>query len=174
MRETKEKQIGERGYTYHVTQFGAKQGGRVLVRLLKMIGAAAGGALKGDDENAFSLEAIGRLLSNLAESVTEQDFDYLCDTFAAASQVSGGNFKGPVALTTEGLFDLHFAGAYKELGLWLVFAVEVNFGSFLPEGGIASLRQAASVPQGSADAGKPEQSPSRSRPISATTGPSGA
>lgn len=158
MRETKSKQIGSRGYTYHVTQFGAKEGGRVLVRLLKMVGAAAGGALSGDDESAFSLEAIGRLLSNLAESVTEDDFDYLCDTFAKATNVSGGDFKGPVSLTTDGLFDLHFAGAYAELGQWLMFAIEVNFGSFFPEGGIANLRGVASVHRASGEGSDPAAS----------------
>lgn len=159
MRETKTKTIGSRGFTYHVVQFGAKEGGRVLVRLLKMVGSAAGGALAGDDESAFTLEAIGRVISDLAESVSEADFDYLCDTFAKATSVSGGDFNGPVPLTTEGLFDIHFAGQYAEMASWLAFAIEANYGSFLPEGGLASLQAAASARRGSEpEASEPAES----------------
>jgi len=133
MRETKQKQIGDRGYTYHVTQFGARHGGRVLVRLLKILGGAAGEAMQSEGVQGFDPVLIGRLVANLAETAQEEDFDFLCDTFAKAGQVSGGQYPNPVPLSSDGLFDLHFAGAYKELGSFLLFAVEVNFGGFLEE-----------------------------------------
>jgi hypothetical protein len=139
MRETKQKQIGDRGHVYHVTQFGARHGGRVLVRLLKMIGGAAGEALKSEGE--FDMQAVGNVVANLAESVSENDFDFLCDTFAKTTSVE---IEGKtIPLTTEGIFDLHFAGAYVELGQWLLFAVEVNFGGFLDAGGIVRTAAAA-------------------------------
>jgi len=148
MRETKAKQIGDRGVTYHVTQFGARHGGRVLVRLLKMVGGAAGEALKSDGD--FDMQAVGNVVANLAESVSEDDFDYLCDTFSKTTAIEVDGKTMP--LTTEGLFDLHFAGAYLELGQWLLFAVEANFGSFLDAGGI--VRKAANdLPASASKAG---------------------
>lgn len=178
MRETKQKQIGARGYTYHVTQFGAREGGRVIVRLLKMLGGALGSAVKADDaENAvgFDVDAIGNVIANIAETVTEADFDFLVDTFAKCSSVSGGDYRAPAPLTTEGIFDLHFAGAYVELGEWLLFAIEVNFGSFLGESGLVRRASAATSarPVSAARAGS-EPSKSRSPNISATSGRSGA
>jgi hypothetical protein len=143
MRETKTKAIGDRGYSYNVTQFGARQGGRVLVRLLKIVGGAAGEAMKSGGES-FDMATIGKTVSSLASSVNESDFDWLCDTFAPTTSVVGGSFSNPVPLSTEGLFDLHFAGAYAELALWITFAIEVNFGSFLPAGGlVAQAKDAA-------------------------------
>ena len=172
MKEIKSKQVGDRGFTYHVTQFGAKQGGRVMVRLLKMVGAAAGGAMSGDGV-ALSVESIGALVTNLAESVSEADYDYLCDVFAKETKFEGGEL--PAAIPLSPAFDQHFAGQYKELGLWLLFAIEVNYDSFLPAGGIAKLRSEASAQaQDSAKANEPAASKSRSPNISATTGPSGA
>lgn len=161
MRETKKKKIGDREYTYHVTQFGAREGGRVLVRLLKMVGGAVGEAVKGEAEH-FDMTTVGKMIGNLADTVSEEDFDYLCDTFAKASEVSGGEYREPVLLTTDGVFDLHFAGAYVELGQWLLFAVEVNFGSFLGEGFVEKLKAAASVRQVSPVVTGGEVSPSKS------------
>jgi hypothetical protein len=141
MRETKEKQIGERGFVYHVTQFGAREGGRVLVRLLKMVGGAAGAAV--ESEQDFDMRTVGKIVSNLAESVSEEDFDTLVATFMKTTDVSGGAYKTRAPLATDGLFDLHFAGAYGELGQWLMFAIEVNFGSFLGESGLVQKAKAA-------------------------------
>lgn len=167
MRETKSKQVGGRGYTYHVTQFGAREGGRVLVRLLKMIGGAAGEAMANDTEG-FDMVVVGRMISNVAETVSEQDFDYLVDTFMKTTSVSGGTYGDrQVPLGTDGVFDLHFAGAYQELGQWLLFAIETNFGGFLGEGGL--VEAARNVRQGS-EANAPAKSVSRSPNTSATSG----
>ena len=171
MRETKQKQIGTRGHTYHVTQFGARHGGRVLVRLLKMIGGAAGEAMKGDADG-FDMRTVGGMVSNLAETVNEDDFDYLCDTFAKTTSIE---LDGKVvSLTTEGLFDLHFAGAYIELGQWLLFAVEVNFGGFLGEGGIVQRAKAVATAHQDSDGANAEPSQSTSPITSAVSGQSGA
>jgi hypothetical protein len=141
MRETKERAIGTRGYVYHVTQFGAREGGRVLVRLLKLVGGAAGEAVQSEDD--IDMGTIGKMIANLAESVSEADFDMLVDTFMKTTHVSGGDYRAPMPLAAEGVFDLHFAGAYAELGQWLLFAIEVNFGSFFGEAGIVRQAKAA-------------------------------
>jgi hypothetical protein len=156
MRETKHKTIGDRGNVYHVTQFGARHGGRVLVRLLKMIGGAAGEALK--SEGDFDMNVVGNVVANLAETVSENDFDYLCDTFAVATEVEINGKSVP--LSTEGVFDVHFAGAYIELGQWLLFAVEVNFGSFLGAGGILKRATDGARPASAAAANAASASPS--------------
>ena len=168
MIETKQKQIGARGYTYHVSQFGAKQGGRVLVRLLKMIGSAAGDAMGSSED--FDLSTIGRMVSNLAEVVSEADYDFLCDTFLQVTCVSGGNYN-EMPLSAEGVFDLHFAGEYQELGEWLLFGIEANYGGFLGEGGIVQrVKKQASDLQASTGASKAGRSRSISPNISETAG----
>ncbi len=175
MRETKRKQIGERGYTYHVAQFGARQGGRVLVRLLKMLGGAAGEAMQ-NDSDGFDMATIGRLVSGLASGLEEADYDWLVGTFIPATAVSGGTYQNKaIQLDTEGVFDLHFAGSYGEMGKWLLFAIEVNFGNFLGENGIIKKAQEAvtGLPDSPADNGV-GMSPSRSPNTSAMSGASGA
>lgn len=170
MRKTKEKQIGDRGYVYHVTQFGAREGGRIAIRLGKIFGGALGAAIKSDTERD-----VGDMIAKAFDAVTEQDFDALIDTFAKCSAVSGGDYKGQAPLTAEGLFDLHFAGAYGELVQWLIFAFEVNFGSFLGEAGIVPSGKAAASdrPVSAARAGT-APSKSRSPNTLETNGRSGA
>lgn len=153
MRETKQKTIGDRGHVYHVTQFGAREGGRVLVRLLKMAGGAIGEAMQGADD--LDLSVAGKVIANLAETVSEADYDYLVDTFAKTSAVDIDGKTIP--LHTEGVLDVHFAGSYVELGQWIAFAIEVNFGNFFGAAGIAKAKEAvsgrpASTPQEQAGA----------------------
>ena len=158
MRETKQKQIGERGHIYHVTQFGARHGGRVLVRLLKMAGGAIGEALQGADD--LDMSVAGKVIANLADTVSEGDYDYLIDTFAKVSAVE---IEGkPVPLHNEGVLDVHFAGAYVELGQWLAFAIEVNFGNFFDAAGIVKAKAASGRPA-SASVAQAEASPSISQ-----------
>lgn len=165
MRETKKKAIGDRGHVYHVTQFGARHGMRVAIRLAKMIGGAAGAALAADEEG-FDAKVVGAIIANLAETVSEADFDFLCDEFGKATSVSGGEYGDrTIALDADGLFDLHFAGQYVELGSWLVFAVEVNFGGFLA---VAAQAKGAAIdarpasPQAVAPNGSSSKSPNGS------------
>lgn len=134
MLKSETKQIGDRGYSYTVEQFGARQGGRVLIRLAKMLGKPIGDAVSAGNE--LDVQTIGRLLAGLSASVNEADYDYLCDVFLAKTHVSGGDYGARIVpLSTGGMFDLHFGGAYAELGEWILFAVEVNYGSFLAVAG---------------------------------------
>ena len=154
MRDTQIKQLGSRGYSYHVNQFGAREGGRIGIRLMKMIGGVVGTAVEGaslqagDDGQvevdimSIGMGTVGKMITNLATTVSEADYDYLCDVFTKTSAVSGGEYSEPMPLAAEGVFDLHFAGEYVELGQWLVFAIEVNFGRFFGEGGLIKKAQA--------------------------------
>jgi hypothetical protein len=112
MRETKEKTIGV--HTYRVTQLGALTGRKVFARMLKTLGplASSGGA------------DLSKAVGNL-----EEDFEYLCDTFAKTTSVSGGEF-GAKAPQLDTIFDAHFVGRYEDMIAWLVFALEANFGGF--------------------------------------------
>lgn len=125
-----ERKIGDN--TYVVTQFGAKEGRKVLFRLTKMLGPAMAGLVKG----GFSGAGVGIALQTFSESAQEADFDFLCESFAKATVV-----KQPVTSTAgseikialEKVFDTHFRGHYGNMLLWLAFAVEVNFSSFFGE-----------------------------------------
>lgn len=170
MIDTKQKQIGARGHVYHVQQFGARQGGRILVRLMKTVAGAAGAAM-GDAEE-FDLATIGRTVGNLAESASEEDFDFLCESFVKVTKVEGGPYPGPLPLF--GVFDDHFAGEYQELGEWLLFGIEANYGGFLGEGGlIQRAKQKAVELQASTAESKASVLPSTSPDISGKSGGSG-
>jgi len=124
--EVKSRVIGE--HTYRVEQFGAKKGGRILVRLAKMLGASIGGAIESGDK--VDATVIGKTLTSLTDQITEEDYDYLCDNFAAKTRVTGGQY-GSNEPKLADFFDSHFAGNYLELGEWLAFCLEANYGSFL-------------------------------------------
>jgi hypothetical protein len=129
MIKSEQKAIGDRGYTYTVRQFGAREGGRMLVFLGKLLGKPIGDAVSGG--KSLDLETAGRVISGLADAVSEQDFDHLVNSFAKHTDVTGGTYGAKsLPLHTEGVLDLHFAGAYGELLQWLAFAVEANYASF--------------------------------------------
>lgn len=122
------------GKEYSVTPLGAVTGRKVLTRLLKIVGPAIDKA------------SIGDLVANLQES----DIDYFCDLFAKSTRVTTGTDKNnmPVQplLSDNGLFDLHFAGNYGAMVLWLKFCLEVNFSSFFQSLG-SVLGSVASKPK---------------------------
>ena len=164
MIKTESKAIGERGFTYTVRQFGAKEGGRMLVFLGKLMGKPIGDAVSAGRE--LDLETVGRVIAGLADAVSEQDFDRLVDAFAKQTDVSGGQYTNAVPLNTEGVFDLHFAGAYAELGAWLMFAVEVNYSSFFSElagGKVSDLAAALRVSPAASEQESESQSPITSK-----------
>ena len=110
-----------------------------MVRLFKAVGPAASAAI--DSKGGLDSSSLSTIIGNLAESLSEEDFDYLCQAFASGSAVQNGSKL--VDLKEQGVFDLHFAGRYGELLQWLWFCIEANFGSFLGDLGI---ERAASAP----------------------------
>lgn len=173
MIKTENKAIGSRGYVYTVTQFGAREGGRMLVRLAKLLGKPIGEAMAG----GIDFKTAGNVVAQLAETLTEDEFDHLCTSFAGRSSVSGGSVEDQrfnygakqVPLRDSAIFDLHFAGDYVELFQWLAFALEVNYGGFLPV--IQQARSLAQDLRGSATEEK--ESLSTSQNISDQSGLSG-
>ncbi len=92
---------------YEVTLLPAKKGAKVLAKLPKLQGIVSGG-------------------------ISDEDLDFLCDTFAATTQVLQASAKGVMPL--KDVFDLHFSGKYSEMLQWVAFCVEVNFKDFFPAG----------------------------------------
>lgn len=121
--EKQSRQIGE--FSYEVTQFGAKLGNRVLLKVVKSVAplfmaAAAAGNLKDIDVNGIASAIAG---------VSEDDFEWLVEQFAGATDVQIGE-QTP---SLKKVLDVHFAGKYLEELEWLAFAIEVNYGPFFQD-----------------------------------------
>lgn len=120
--KTETKHIGQHSYT--VTQLDAVRGRKMATRIARILGPALDGISK--DAGA----ALGTALKNLSD----EDVDYVCETFAASSTVSGGEY-GSKQPSLESVFAVHFAGKYGEMLQWLAFCFKVNFESFLEGAG---------------------------------------
>jgi hypothetical protein len=143
--ETKEKEIN--GCTYSTLTLGAVQGKRVLVRLTKMAGPALASI---SDAQKDPSGALGKVL----ETLSEEDIDFLCTTFAARSSVTLPDGKQP---QLDKVFDSHFAGDYMSLVEWLAFCVMANYADFFS--GVMS-RMAEAAAKAKATTPKAEITPS--------------
>ncbi len=124
MRETVQKTIGDT--VYHITKLGTKDARRVGRRLARVFGVSA--------------EADGRMVEKFFEILTDEEFDFLCDTFAKTTMISPvdsplvpatGQPQQMWALTAK--IEDQFSGHLGLMMHWLKACVEVNFGNFLEE-----------------------------------------
>jgi hypothetical protein len=111
--ETIDREI--KGKTYRITKHGAKEGRKVLARLmarlgkpLTSVGSGAGGMASG--------------LAELVVGFTPAEVDYFCDVFAPRTMVDNARLSD--------VFDDHFSGEYDAMLEWLLACVEVNFETF--------------------------------------------
>jgi hypothetical protein len=118
MRETKSVTID--GFQYQIAQLGAKLGKKVLAHLMRVIGPA----FEASDP-----------VAKFASTFTDDEFDYLCDTFVATTQFSAEDSPDKVFLLKDH-FDSHFANRYGAMMKWLWACVDANFGTFLGELGL--------------------------------------
>lgn len=136
--ETKTKRIG--AHEYRVTVLDAISGRGLFVRLAKIAGPAF---LNFDGKN---LEAsFPKVFGAVASSLTEEDLTVFCDVLGRSTEVAGGDYSQRSPNLAD-VFALHFAGKYPEMLQWLIFALEVNFGSFFghaPGSGAAAAVQVA-------------------------------
>jgi hypothetical protein len=130
MREVKSKQIND--CSYEVTQLGAIKGRSLLTRLARILGAGGGDMAK----------SLGM--------ITEEDMSYICDSFSEVTVVKQPDGKAPYL---KNIFDMHFAGKYDEMIQWLMFCLEINFGSFLD---VKSIGDKAQAVQGSSESSSPK------------------
>ena len=108
------------GTTYKIQKLGAKVGKRVLARMIRLVGPAI------EAENT---------LEKLCSALTDEQLDFFCDTFAAATRLSPED-KPEVELRLTDVFDDHFAGRYGAMMKWLKASVETNYANFFDELGL--------------------------------------
>lgn len=144
MIETKDKTIG--GVLYRVSQLGALTGRGVLVRLVKLVGGGLVGALVSGGLKGLDRGALATSLGKVVDGFSEEDLAYFCDLFSPLTQVITRDKAGKqLNQLLANTFDLHFAGKYREMGQWLLFALEVNFGSVFQGLAVAAPRDAEQV-----------------------------
>lgn len=135
---TEERRLGTTNYK--VTQLGASAGMQLLVRLTKVLGPSVGELTKtGGAANILDArgDAVAGAIAELAKNLTYEDLAHTCDVLGEFTEVGleGGKW---IRLNRDNR-ELHFAGNYGELMRWLVFALEVNFGSFFGASGLGAV-----------------------------------
>lgn len=115
------------GKTFRVTQLGALQGRKVFLRLIKILGPVLSAAQGAENPE----QATSALLGTIGDHVSEDDFEFLCDVFAASTEVLGDTPGKAVDL--KDVFDVVFIGNYKAMLEWLAFAVKLNYESFFTD-----------------------------------------
>jgi hypothetical protein len=135
------------GETYRVTQLGALEGRRLMVRFVKGLapmleqikldfsavgkGGKAGlvGSLLEAQVEKTILPAIGGFLEQLDEKL----FEELCDKFARLTEVRVDDQHGERWPDLNKVFDDHFAGRYGHMLRWFLRCLAINGGDFLPD-----------------------------------------
>ena len=139
MIETKKKTID--GAEYGVTQFPARRGLALKLKLIKLIGPAlaeAAGALSGNSGTGSFQDTemdpwfIGKAVSSLVEGLGEDTGELILDLLSMTRK-NGKELTGEV-------FDQEFAGDYLTLYKVLAFVIQVN--GFFGKGGIGTLTAA--------------------------------
>lgn len=127
------------GHSYRLHQLGAKDGRHMLVRLTKVLGPSLG-RLADADRSRLS-ESIAQAIYELSVHMTEEDLDWVCETFGKRTELEleGGALK---VLDLE-LQELHFAGRYGAMVKWLGACLEVNFQDFFDT--VASAGESAGL-----------------------------
>lgn len=140
MKQTKTITIGPD--TYEITQLGA----RLALDLWLDVAKALAPVLKGADPQAVAQLAATNpvagleIILELVESLPKDLVNDLRSEFAKSTKIkapfdfSGGK-ESPMVTMTDELFDGHFAGRMKAMGLWFAECLKVNFADFLDEGG---------------------------------------
>lgn len=140
--EYREKRIGS--HVYRVTQHGTKSGLRMLVRVTKIAGPGVGSFIGGLGRDASGFDVAvangaAEALHDLAARLNEAETVGIVEEFARQTVLVLADDLQP---SLADVLDDHFAGHYDHLLQWLVFCLEVNFGSFFAAGsGDSSLRK---------------------------------
>lgn len=132
--ETKSKVIGD--HEYSVTTLGALEGRKIYVQLMKTVAPGLKNAGSGKID-------MGSIVANILSELDPSFIASVSDSFAKVTSVNLGE-KSP---SLSSIFDLHFAGKYKEFTEWFMFCIEVNFGSFLDVLGALQNAPSTSIPK---------------------------
>jgi hypothetical protein len=118
------------GHVYQITQLGARDARKMLVRITKLLGPSAGRLTSGYFSGG--LDQIASAVFELSNSVSDEDFDYFCETFGQCTKVDMGStnpsplLQGVKPLTTQ-TQDIWFGGSIDTLLKWIAACLEVNF-----------------------------------------------
>lgn len=129
------------GYQYRVRQFGATEGMQVLTSLTKILAPSAAHFVPGlgqDTEMSVDLlmssnistDVLSSAVERLAVNLTSESVADVVSRLATHTDIFGPGF-GDQGAPLDTHYDDHFAGRYKALFSWILFALKVNFGSFL-------------------------------------------
>lgn len=133
------------GYQYVVRQLGARTGRKIADELFRaLLPALIELAASGDDKKGVKLESIIEGLTAASarnaieialKALPPARVDALIDTLAGLTDIysPGSDEFGDSGAPLSRQFDDHFAGRYKAMYQWLVFALKVNFADFFTE-----------------------------------------
>lgn len=137
--------IGE--FTYMVRQHGYREGRALLPIVLRAIGPTLGTLLEGmGKDGKVGLEAnldLSAMLTEFSSSLSEQDLEHITTKLAERTWIVGAakhkyvcdpNGNAHLPLVEEE----HWPSRYGDWTRWLVFALRVNFSSFLAGTGSVS------------------------------------
>lgn len=173
MLESNSRQIGSRGFTYHVTQMGSKRGLAVLTRSIKVLGPVFGQLVSGEIRKGLNGQptmvdgaSFARAMTELALRLNDADREFIQKEFGDFTQITPASEPDVRLPLTFAKQDLHFGGAYAEFFAWMAFCYEVNAGDFSE--GLPIVEAIKSAVQGAVSPGQ-----SQSGSPQASTGESG-
>jgi len=134
MIQTKEKLIDERSVS--VTQFPARKGLKIKLRLAKMIApgfASATGILSNGLDAEFDSKALSYAVSQLVDNIgNDATVDFIVLELMQGTRLDDKEINNAI-------FDMEFAGNYGLLYKIIGFILEVNYGSFFESLNIGHL-----------------------------------
>jgi len=140
------------GFTYEVTQLGAVEGRRMLVRISKIVLPTLGALIKDADFGRLSDLNIADIdidsaAKALVEAVDADSVDKIIESMSGITEIWGPGF-GAAGAPMAHHFDDHFAGRYAAMLRWLAFALKVNFSDFFDgKGSVAKLAASLRSPE---------------------------
>ena len=158
------------GYTYEVTKLPYKRGRKLLLRLYKSLGPALAdamgsvpelGGLESLDELEVQkfLPSLAALVRTLADTLSEEDMEFMEDTLIEHTQFGQDGKLVPL----KGNAEFHFSGNYSVYFQWLAFALKINYLGFFDGQGLLQKVKAMAAAAAAA-------SPSLNTSIGTSTG----
>lgn len=113
-------------HEYELTLFGARQGQRVLMRLLKCLAPGGVQAVTGNPYGA---------IASLFDRISDADLDFFVDAFGERTKIlvptESKAGQGTIEIPLLAQYDVHFARRYGDAIAWLVWAALENYSDFL-------------------------------------------
>ena len=111
-------------YEYTLTPMPARKASRLLARLFARFAPAL--------KNADTSDVVG-LVAALGAALDPDDLDALTEALIACTELQMHPAPMPRTVLTAAIVDTLFAAEMGEMMQWLLFGLEVNYGSFFAE-----------------------------------------